>query len=170
MKVKKHKLNGEVRFPQVRVVGDGEPLLVSSYEALQMAREQDKDLILINENQLIPIVKIEEYSKFLYNIEKSEKDKRKSSSKQVTKEIQLSPEISDHDLGTKARKGKEFLEDGNKIKCVLQLKGRQKASPERGQIVMLKFVTYVEEFGTPESLPSYEGSKWLMIIKPRKKG
>ena len=142
---RKHRINGEVRFPQVRVIGDGEPKIMSSYEAFQLAQSENKDLILINENQTIPIVKIEEYNKFLYNLEKSEKEKKKNSVKSVTKEIQLSPEISDNDLGTKSRKSKDFLEDGNKVKVVLQLKGRQKATPERGQIVMLKFFTSVKQ-------------------------
>jgi translation initiation factor IF-3 len=166
---RKHRINGEVRFPQVRVIGDGEPKIMSSYEAFQLAQSENKDLILINENQTIPIVKIEEYNKFLYNLEKSEKEKKKNSVKSVTKEIQLSPEISDNDLCTKSRKSKEFLEDGNKVKVVLQLKGRQKATPERGQIVMLKFFTLVEELGVAESLPKLEGSKWHMMIKPKKK-
>ena len=62
---RKHRINGEIRFPQVRVIGDGEPKIMSSYEAFQLAQSENKDLILINENQTIPIVKIEEYNKFL---------------------------------------------------------------------------------------------------------
>ena len=166
---RKHKINGEVRFPQVRVIGDDEPILMSSHDAFQLAKSQNKDLILINENQTIPIVKIEEYNRFLYKLEKSEKEKKKNSVKSVTKEVQLSPELSDNDIGTKSRKSKEFLEDGNKVKVVLQLKGRQKSTPERGQIVMLKFFTLVQEIGVAESLPKLEGSKWHMMIKPKKK-
>ena len=85
------------------------------------------------------------------------------------KEIQLSPEISDNDLNTKIRKGKEFLEDGNKIKCVIQLKGRQRANPERGEAVMLRFAQSLQEVGIPENLPKLEGGKWLMIMKTKKK-
>lgn len=166
---KKHKINSEVRFPKVRVIGDGEPQIMSSYDAYQIAQSENKDLILINESQETPIVRIEDYNKFIYNIEKAEKEKKKNSLKSVLKEIQLSTEISDHDLNTKARKGKEFLENGDKVKCVIQLKGRQKGNPERGEIVMLKFANSLEEFGIPESLPKLDGGKWLMMIKPKKK-
>lgn len=166
----RHKINGDVRFPQVRLVGFyDEPKLMSSYDASKLAESEGLDLILINESQNPPIVRIEDYKKFLYHLEKAEKEKKKNSVKSVTKEIQLSPEISENDLNTKIRKGIEFLKDGNKIKCVLQLKGRQKASPERGEVTMLKYAKGVDEFGTPESLPNLEGGRWLMMIKPSSK-
>ena len=138
-------------------------------EASKLAEENEMDLILINENQNPPIVRIEDYKKFLYDFEKAEKEKKKNSVKSVTKEIQLSPEISDNDLNTKIKKGIEFLEDNNKIKCVLQLKGRQKATPQRGEVVMLKYAAGVDEVGTPESLPKLDSGKWIMMLKPRKK-
>jgi translation initiation factor IF-3 len=167
IKTNKHKLNHEVRFPQVRLVGFyDEPTLMSSYDASKLAESEELDLILINENQNPPIVRIEDYKKFLYNLEKAEKEKKKNSIKSVTKEIQLSPEISDNDLNTKARKGIEFLKHGDKVKCVLQLKGRQKAAPERGELTMLKFAGVVAEYGALESLPKLESGKWLMILKP----
>ena len=140
-----------------------------SYEASKLAEENEMDLILINENQDPPIVRIEDYKKFLYDFEKAEKEKKKNSVKSITKEIQLSPEISDNDLNTKIKKGIEFLEDNNKIKCVLQLKGRQKATPQRGEVVMLKYASGVDEVGTAESLPKLDGGKWIMMLKPRKK-
>jgi translation initiation factor IF-3 len=166
----RHKINGDVRFPEVRLVGFyDEPKLMSSYEASKLAQSEELDLILINENQNPPIVRIDDYKKFLYNLEKTEKEKKRNSLKSVTKEIQLSPEISDNDLNTKIRKGLEFLEDGNKIKCVLQLKGRQRATPERGELTMLKYARGVDQLGTLESMPKLEGSRWLMMIKPSSK-
>ncbi len=166
----RHKINGDVRYPQVRLVGFyDEPKVISSYEAAKLAESEGLDLILINESQNPPVVKIEDYKKFLYNLEKLEKEKKRNSLKSVTKEVQLSPEISDNDLKTKIKKSIEFLKDGNKIKCVLQLKGRQRATPERGEITMLKYAKGLEEFGTPENLPSLESGRWLMIVKPTSK-
>lgn len=167
-KQKLHKTNSEVRFPEVRVVGLGEPKIMSSYEASKLAESECKDLILINESQNPPIVKIEEYSKFLYEIERANKEKKRNSVKSQIKEIQLSPDIADNDLNTKSRKGKEFLEDGDKIKVVLQLKGRQKAAPERGEITMLKFAAMLEDVGLAESMPKLEGGRWFMMMKPKK--
>ena len=147
-------INGDVRYPQVRLVGFyDEPKLLSSYEAAKLAQSEGLDLILINENQNPPVVKIEDYKKFLYNLEKAEKEKKKNATKSVIKEIQLSPEISDNDLNTKIKKSIEFLKEGNKIKCVLQLKGRQKASPERGELTILKYAKGLDGHGTPENMP-----------------
>lgn len=170
IKTNKHKLNHEIRFPEVRLVGFyDEPKLMSSYDASKLAESEELDLILINENQTPPVVRIENYKKFLYNFEKAEKEKKKNSLKSVTKEIQLSPEISDNDLNTKVKKGLEFLEEGNKVKVVMQLKGRQKANPERGEITMLKYAKGVQDLGSLESMPKLESGRWFMIVKPSSK-
>jgi translation initiation factor IF-3 len=169
-KQKKHKTNSEVRFPQVRVIGEiGKGQLMTSYEAMKLAQENEMDLILINETATPPVVRIEDYGKFLYEMEKREKESRKNQKKTELKEISLSANIADHDLGVKSKKALEFLEDGNKVKLSLMLKGRQHNMAQQGQIVLLKFATLVEELGIPESLPKLEGSKWGMIIKPKKK-
>jgi translation initiation factor IF-3 len=141
---RKHKINQELNFTEVRIVGRGEPFVISTKEALDIAFSEEKDLILINENQNPPIVRIEDYNKFLYNAEKAEKEKKRNSNKSQLKEIQLSVNIS--------------------------LKGRQKANPARGELVMLKFAQLVEEFGIPESMPKLESGKWLMMMKTKKKG
>ena len=169
-KENKHKINSEVRFSQVRVIGDiGQGKVMSSYEAIKLAQENEKDLILINENGEPPVVRIEDYGKFLYELEKKEKESRKNQKRTELKEISLSATIADHDLGVKSKKAIEFLKDGNKVKLTLLLKGRQHNMSQQGQIVLLKFATLVEEIGIPENLPKLEGSKWSMILKPKKK-
>ena len=168
-KEKLHKINDEIRFPEVRVVGDFEPKVMSSYEASQLAISEGKDLILINANANPPIVRIDDYHKFLYEIERKLKEQKKKQIKIETKEIQLSINIAEHDLGVKARKALEFLEEGDKVKCVLQMKGREKAMPEKGELVMYKFAQLVESIGLPESLPKLEGGRWLMMLKSKKK-
>jgi translation initiation factor IF-3 len=166
---RKHKINSEIISNEVRLIGRGEPQVIFIKEAIKLANDEEKDLILINDAQNPPIVRIEDYNKFLYETEKAEKEKKRNSQKSQLKEIQLSVNISDHDLETKSKKGREFLKDGDKVKVVISLKGRQKASPERGELVMLKFADSVSEFGVPEALPKLEGGKWLMMIKTKKK-
>jgi translation initiation factor IF-3 len=169
VKEKKHKTNGEVRFPEVRVIGEiGQGQIMSSYDAYKMAEENGKDLILISENAKPPAVKIEDYGKFLYEIEKREKESKKNQKKSEVKEISLSMVIADHDLGIKSKKALEFLSEGNKVKLSLLLKGRQNSMAQNGQVVMLKFATLVEEIGVPEAMPKLEGNRWHMILKPRK--
>jgi translation initiation factor IF-3 len=166
---RKHKLNSEVRFPQVRIIGNGESQLMSSFEAAKLAQSLGKDLILINESQNPPIVRIEDYNKFIYEQEKLEKEKKKNQIKVELKEIQLSCEIAINDLQTKSRKAKEFIDEGNKVRCVIQLKGRQKSMPERGEVVMYKFFEMVSESAVYEDEPRLENGKWSMTLKPKKK-
>lgn len=168
-KQRKHKINNEVRFPQVRLVGMGEPKIMSSYEASQIARSEEKDLILINESQDPPIVRIEDYNKFIYDIERAEKEKKKNAKATQIKEIQLSTNIADNDLKTKARKGKEFLDEGDKVKIVLQMRGRERQNPEAGEITILKYVSLLDSEGIAEAMPKYEGNRWQVIMKPKKK-
>ena len=68
---RKHKINSELNFPEVRLVGRGEPFVISTSEAQKIANSEEKDLILINESQNPPIVRIEDYNKFLYVLEKT---------------------------------------------------------------------------------------------------
>ena len=167
-KERKHKLNSEVRFPQVRLVGEGEPKIMSSFEASKIAQAEGKDLILINENQDPPIVRIEDYNKFIYDFERAQKLKQKNQQKIELREIQLSCEIAINDLQTKARKAREFLEDGDKVKCVVRLKGRQKSMPERGRSVMERFYEILMDISQFEDPIKYDGDRWLMTLKPKK--
>jgi len=164
---KLHRINTDIKTTQVRLVGNGEPVILSTTEALKIAFNQQKDLIVISEGNGIPVVKIEEYNKFLYNLHKKQKESKKNAAKNQIHEIKLSCEIADNDLNTKSRKAVEFLEDGDKVKCIIQLRGRQNMMPERGELVMLKFATLVENVGAPEALPKLEGNKWLMTLKPK---
>lgn len=168
VKKNKHLLNNEIRVPQVRVVGDeANGQIMNTREAIDLSFSLGKDLILISENANPPVARIEDYNKFLYKQEKAEKERKRNSSKVELKEIQLSTTIADNDLNTKSRKAIEFLQENNKIKCVILLKGRQKAMPEQGELVMLKFANIVAEHGVPESMPRLDGSRWIMTLKPK---
>jgi len=168
VKERKHRINGEVRFDKVRLIDESGSRIMSSQEASILAKNLSLDLILINEKADPPVVKIEDYSKFIYQQEKQEKINKKKQKAAEVKEVQLSPEIGDHDLNTKLSKAVEFLEKGNKVKVVLQLRGRQKAHPDRGQIVSLKFIDLLSEVGDPETLPKYENFRFITLIKPKK--
>lgn len=165
----KHKINSEVRFPEVRIIGDHGGILMSSYDASKLAQSEGMDLILINENAKPPVVKIEDYKKFLYDERRRAKEQKKRNKRTELKEIKLSITIADHDLEIKSRKASEFLQEGNKVKCDLMMKGRQNAMKEQGEVVMLKFAQLLEEVGIPESLPKLQGNKWNMILKPKAK-
>jgi translation initiation factor IF-3 len=166
---RKHKINSEVRFPQVRVIGVGEPRIMSSLDAFKEAQSLELDLVLINESGNPPVVRIVDYGKFLYEQEKADKERKKNTHKTELKEVQLSVNIAEHDMNTMSNRAIKFLEKGDKVKVVLLVKGRQKAAPERGEITMLNFIQKIQEVGLPETMPRYEGNRWIVMIRPKAK-
>ena len=140
-KKRQHKINEEIYATQVRVTGEGiESTVMSKWDAIKLAEGLEKDVILISENANPPVVKIEDYNKFLYKQHQKEKENKSNSQKSELKEIGLSAFIGDNDLNVKIRKGIEFLQDGDKIKLNLLLKSREKARPEQGELVIYKFL------------------------------
>jgi len=165
-----HKINQKIQAKEVRLVSLPEGYTDGVYpiaSALIIAKELNADLIEISNKSTPVVCKIMEYSKFLYEIKKKEKDNKKNQKTSQTKEMSLSPNIGDHDMETKARKSKEFLENGDKVKVTLLFKGRTIVFKEQGQITMLKFADLLSEYGTPEGLPKMEGKKMQFIIKPK---
>jgi translation initiation factor IF-3 len=140
---------------------------MSSFEAIQIAKEEGKDLILVTENAKPPVVRIEEYSKFIYDIRQREKVAKKNQKKVDTKQIKLSVNIADHDLSIKAKNASKFLDKGNKVKCTLQMRGRQNQNKDMGELVILKFVDLLSDNGVPENVPKLHGNKWEVTVKPK---
>lgn len=130
---------------------------MSSREAYHLAVERELDLFCIAPNGKPPVCKIINYSKFKFEEQKKEKANKKKQRHIEIKEVQLTPQIADHDLQTKVRFAKKFLEEGNKVKVGVRYRGRQLAHLEVGVEVMNKFIECVSEFSTIEKKPSMDG-------------
>lgn len=167
-----NSINQQIKASEVRLISLPSEYTDGVYpiaEAFRIADHLGLDLIEVSNNSVPPVCKIMEFSKFLYDKKKKEKDNKKSQKVSQLKEIGLTPDIGDHDLETKSRKGKEFLERGDKVKVVLLFKGRAIVFKERGELIMLKFADILKEVGAPEALPKLEGKRMFMIIRPTKK-
>ena len=167
-----NRINQQIKVSEVRLVSLPEAYKDGVYpiaEALKIASALNLDLIEISTNSSPAVCKIMEYSKFQYDKKKKEKENKKNQKTSQLKEIGLTPDIGEHDLQTKARKGNEFLEKGDKVKVTLLFKGRKIVFKERGELTMLKFANMVSEHGVPEALPKLEGKKMFMTLRPHKK-
>ena len=134
-------------------------------DAVKLSKEKGLDLIEINPKANPIVVKLEDYSKYLYELKKQSKhNKRKTS---VCKEIQLTANISLHDLEIKAKKAKEFINNGDKVKVVLTLKGRELLRREESKKSFLLFIDIMLDSGIVsfESLPRDEDKKSIVIFK-----
>ncbi|MCO5237528.1 MAG: translation initiation factor IF-3 [Chitinophagaceae bacterium] len=163
-----HRTNHMIRVPQVRLVGDNvEPGVYSIQEALRLSVEQELDLVEISPNADPPVCKIIDYSKFLYEKKKKEKEMKASSKISEVKEIRFTPNTDEHDFNFKAKHAEEFLKDGNKVKAYVQFKGRAIMFKERGELLLLKFAERLAEVGAPEGMPKLEGKRMLIIFAPK---
>ena len=158
-------VNDAIRFPQVRLIGpQGEQLgIVSSREAQLKANEYDLDLYCVSPQAQPPVCKIVNYSKMKYEQTKKAKEAKKNQKIIEIKEIQLTPQIGQHDVDTKAKAARRFLEEGNKVKVGVRYRGRQLSHAEIGEEVMTKFIEALSDIASVEKAPFLEG-KWLNAV------
>lgn len=165
-----HRINDRITVREIRLVIEGqEPIVISTSEALKMADEQGVDLVEISPKAVPPVCKLMDYRKFLYNQKKREKELKAKQSKVEIKEIRFGPNTDEHDFQFKLTHAKKFLEQGNKLKAYVFFRGRTIVFKDRGEILLLKFVTELEDYGTVEQLPKLEGKRMIIMINPKKK-
>ena len=175
------RTNDSIRVPEIRLVGDnfddisevaGQTLETGVFptrKAVQWAAELGLDLVEISPNASPPVCKIIDYNKFLYEKRKKEKELKAKTAKTVIKEIRFGPNTDDHDFDFKLRHAQKFLEDGAKVKAYVHFRGRTIVFKERGELLLLKFLKELDEYGSAEALPSMEGRRMSVMIAPKKK-
>lgn len=163
-----HRINERIRVPEVRLVGDNvEQGIYPTAKALQIAQSLELDLVEISPNANPPVVKVIDYKKFLYEKKKKEKEMKANAKQSEVKEIRFTPGTDDHDFDFKSKHAQKFLEEGNKVKCYVQFKGRAIMFKDRGEVLLLKFAERLAEFGTLESMPKMEGRRMIAIFTPK---
>ena len=153
----------------MRVVGeDGNQLgILSTPEALRIAREGGLDLVLIAPASKPPVARIADYGKMRYELSKKEKEAHKASKSGTTKEIKLSSKIAQHDFEVRVEKTKELLSKGHKIKVNIMFRGREMAHTDLGKKVIERMVEATAEVGKPEAPPKLEGRNLNLILVPK---
>jgi translation initiation factor IF-3 len=134
------------------------------------ADEMGLDLVEITANAVPPVVRIVDYNKFLYQKKKREKELKANSSKVELKEIRFGPETGEHDFEFKLRHAKNFLTEGNKVKAYVQFRGRAIVFKDRGELLLLRFMKELEEYGVADQMPKLEGKRMGVILSPKKTG
>ncbi len=164
-----HRINGNIRAREVRLVGDNvEQGVYSVSEALKMADELELDLVEISPTAEPPVCKIMDYQKFLYQQKKKQKEAKAKSVKVVVKEIRFGPQTDDHDFNFKLKHAKNFLEEGSKVKAYVFFKGRSILFKEQGEVLLLRFATELEDIAKVDQLPQLEGKKMIMMLSAKK--
>jgi translation initiation factor IF-3 len=140
--------------------------IIGTREALQMAEEAGLDLVEIVPDSKPPVCKIIDFGKYRYDQTKREKESKKARHVIKVKEIKVKPNIDDHDLETKLRHAREFLEEGHKVKFTCQFRGREMAHTEIGESLIKRCCDTLGDIGTPEGTPKRMGRFIHVVVAP----
>ena len=163
-----HRINELIRVPEVRLVGDNvEQGVYPTRKALEMADELELDLVEISPNAVPPVCKIVDYSKFVYEQKKKQKEIKANSKQTVIKEIRFGPNSGEHDFEFKLKHAIKFLESGEKVRAYVHFKGRAIVHKDMGEILLLRFAQALEEVGKVELLPKLEGKRMFLTVAPK---
>lgn len=163
-------INEQIRDKEVRVIGeDGEQLgIMSSKEALKLAKEAELDLIKIAPTAKPPVCKIVDYGKYRYEQMRKEKEARKKQKTIDIKEIRFSPNIDTNDLNTKVNQARKFLTKGDKVKVSIRFRGRELAHTEIGVDILNNFAAQLEDVAVIEKPAKVEGRSMVMFLAEKR--
>lgn len=167
---KKVRVNTEIRAPRVRVVDPkGNHGIYSIDDALALARDQELDLVEIAPEADPPVVKVIDYGKYRYELQKKEKEARKKTSTVSLKEIRFRPHTDKHDFEFKTKHAHSFLEEGNKVKAWVQFRGRDIIYQDQGMDLLRRFIEELQDVAKVDQPPRMEGRRMTTILAPTKK-
>ncbi len=166
------RYNEKIRAPKVRVIDQsGNQLgILAVRDAVKTAREAGLDLVEVSPNTDPPVCRILDYGKYLYDLNKKEKEARKKQHVMDVKEIKLSQNIDEHDFQTKLRQAEKFLMRGDKLKLSMYFRGREMAHVDRGKQVLSRFISDLEDYGAVEKNSGLEGNSITIFVMPHKGG
>ncbi len=162
--------NEMIRAREVRVIGaEGDQLgILSSSEAMALARESGLDLVEVSATSDPPVCRIMDYGKFKYEQQKKKADAKKRQSVIQIKEIKVRPKTDDHDYETKLRHIRRFLEGGDRCKVTVFFRGREIVHKDRGVAILERMVRDLADIAKLEQEPRAEGRTLQMLLVPKK--
>jgi len=164
------RVNEEIRADKVRVVDEnGKQVgIMILEEAIRMARSRGYDLVEVAPNANPPVCKFINYDKYRYELAKKEKEARKKQVVMKIKEIRMTYNIDTHDLNVKKKKIREFLEDGDKVKVGIFIRGREMVHLDKAEEILNSIAEEMKDIGYVEKRPSMEGKRYTMVLHPLK--
>lgn len=165
-----YRVNEQIHVREVRVVSEDGSEVMPTRKAMDLARQQGVDLVEISPNAQPPVCRLIDYSKFLYQQKRRQKEMKQKQVKVEVKEIRFGPQTDEHDYQFKLKHAQEFLLEGNKVRAYVFFRGRSILFKEQGEVLLLRFANDLEEYGKVESMPALEGKKMFLYLAPKKAG
>ena len=162
------RFNERIRALDVQVIGsDGINLgVLPLKKAIEIAKQEDLDLIEISPNVNPPVCKVMDMGKYKYDLQKKANLAKKKQKTVSLKEIKLRPGTETHDYNFKIKNAKKFIGKGDKVKFTVRFKGREMQHTELGKELMNKIIEETKDIAKVESQPKFEGKQMVMIIQP----
>ena len=163
-------INEQIRDREIRLIGeDGQQLgIMSSREAMKIAREAELDLVKIAPQAKPPVCKIIDYGKYRYERARKEKEAKKKQKTIEVKEVRLSPNIDSNDLNTKIASARKFIEKGNKVKVTLRFRGREMAHVQSSRHILDEFAKALEDIALVDKPAKMEGRSMAMFLTEKR--
>ncbi len=162
------RINERIRVPEVRLVGPGgeQVGIVRVEDALRLAQESDLDLVEVAPSAKPPVCKLMDFGKYKYEAAVKARESRKKQVNASLKEIRFRLKIDTHDYETKVGHARRFLTGGDKVKAMIQFRGREQQRPEMGVRLLERMAADLAEVGTVESNPRVDGRNMVMVLAP----
>lgn len=164
------RINEEIRCREIRVIGeDGELIgVMTPRQAMEIAIENNLDLVEVSPNAEPPVCKIMNYGKFKYEKTKKDKENKKKQKVVVIKELRIKPHIDEHDMNTKVSQIEKFLEKEYKVKVSLKLSGRERLHVDSSIKVLDQLASKFEEISVVEKKYGKEQVQKYIMLTPKK--
>ncbi|MDD4975442.1 MAG: translation initiation factor IF-3 [Bacteriovorax sp.] len=166
------RVNEQIRIPECRLLGDDGHAygVLTMYEARKIADEAGLDLVEVSPTAQPPVVKLIDFGKYKYELQKKAQEAKKKQIVIQLKEIQLRPNIEANDLQTKLNHCAKFLDDGDKIKISMQFRGREMSYRDAGMVKFKEVIKQIEAMGAVvEADPKMMGNRIIAILASTKK-
>ena len=165
---KRVRVNRNITSPQVRLIDmHGTMLGIKPLiEAVNMAKGSNLDLVEISPAANPPVCKVMDFSKFLYEKDKEDRENRKKQKAGVLKEIRLNPRIASHDLQTKIKHIEGFLKEHNKVRVTVVFRGRENQHRNLGEEILNAVRDHLSTVGAPEGRPQMMGNRMSIMLAP----
>jgi len=160
------RINHQIRIRQIRVIDeDNEQLgVLETADALALAVRKGLDLVEIAPNQRPPVCRIMDYGKFKYEEKKKEQASRRKQHQVQVKELRVRPGTGEHDLQTKVKRARDFLEAGDKVLVCCLFRGRQMAHKDVGEQVIMEVVKHLSDVAKIEAPCRQEGRRMVLML------
>ena len=163
-------INEQIRDREIRLIGeDGQQLgIMSSREAMKIARAAERDLVKIAPQAKPPVCTIIDYGKYRYELARKEKEAKKKQKTMEVNEVGLSPNIDSNDLNTKIASARKFIEKGNKVKVTLRFRGREMAHVQSSRHILDEFAKALEDIALVDKPAKMEGRSMAMFLTEKR--